>query len=53
MTPAIIGLTLAGWSEVSTPFKPSVSHIMARFVGAAAVVVYFTAAALSSGAPLG
>lgn len=48
MTPAIMGLSLAGVSEVSTLFRPSVAHYIARFVGAAAIAAYFAALALWS-----
>jgi hypothetical protein len=49
MTPALMGLTLAGWSEVSPKFKPSVAHHVARFLAALALAVYLAA----SVAPVG
>jgi hypothetical protein len=49
MIPAIIGLTLAGMSEVSLRFRPSVAHHMARFLGMVVVVAWLAANAIGSG----
>lgn len=53
MTPALMGLTLAGLGELSAPFGSSFTHINARFLAALAVAAYLAAAAPWSAAMIG
>ncbi len=40
MTPAIMGVTLAGMSQVSLRLRPSVAHHIARFLGMIVLVAW-------------
>ena len=53
MTPAIVGLTLAGMSEVSLRTRPSVGHHIARFAALLAVVAYVALSLIGTGGAVG
>ena len=53
MTPAIMGLTLAGMSEVSMRFRPSVAQHIVRFAAFLVVVAYIAVGALGSEGAVG
>ncbi|MBP6011509.1 MAG: hypothetical protein KBA31_04705 [Alphaproteobacteria bacterium] len=49
MTPAIMGLTLAGMSQVSLRLRPSVAHHIARFLGVIVLVAWLATNGIGSG----
>lgn len=53
MTPAIMGLTLAGMSEISTRFRPSVAHHIGRFAVLLVGIAFVAASVAGSGSIVG